>query len=394
MDYWWFGYFVGASRCYYYLINIIMTIGKFFPGDRTFLALLGSLVLFGLVVLASASGPIGFVKFHDTYYFLKHQIIFGLLPGAIFFLVASKIPYGIYRRYAGLMLIISIVLLLSVFIPGLGTDLGTFATQWITLGTFSVQPSEIVKLTFLFYLAAWMEKRNSQEIRNIHSSLIPFAFVLSIVTVILLLQRDTGTIGIIIAMALGVYFVAGAPIRYFVGFGAAGAILFAGLMKFSSYRYNRLIAFLHPELDPKGAGYHINQALLAIGSGGFLGRGYGNSLQKYQYLPEVSGDSIFAVIAEELGFVLTTAFLVLYLAFLQRGLVIAAKAKDPFGRYLAAGVMSWIGAQTVINISAMLGLLPITGVPLPFVSYGGTALAVTLTAVGVVVNVSSYSKAS
>lgn len=358
--------------------------------DRTFLALLGGVLLLGLVLLASASGPTGFVKFHDTYYFLKHQIIFGLVPGLMGFFLASRIPYATYRRFAGVMLLISIVLLLSVFIPGLGTDLGTFAKQWIVLGPLTLQPSELVKLTFLFYIAAWMEKRTEHELRDVHSGLIPFAIVLSVVMGLLLLEHDTGTLGVIVVMALGVYFAAGAPVRYFALFGGGGAGLLALLITFSPYRAARFMTFLHPELDPKGVGYHINQALLAVGSGGFLGRGYGHSLQKFQYLPEVAGDSIFAVIGEELGFVLTTAFLVLYVGFLQRGFKIAAMATDGFGRYLAVGVMSWIGAQAFFNIGAMVGVLPITGVPLPLVSYGGTALAVTLTALGVVVNVSSH----
>ena len=360
--------------------------------DKTFLALLGGVVLLGLVLLASASGPLGFVKFHDSYYFLKHQLIFGLIPGVIGYMVASSIPYGFFRRFAGVMLVLSIGLLLSVFIPGLGTSLGTEATQWIALGTFTVQPSEIVKLTFLFYIAAWMEKRTEHDLRDIHSGLIPFVIVLATVMGILLIQHDTGTMGIIVAMALGVYFVAGAPMKYFVAFGAAGALFMGVLLKFSTYRYERLVTFLHPELDPSGAGYHINQALLAIGSGGFFGRGYGHSLQKFQYLPEVAGDSIFAVIGEELGFLLTTAFLVLYVTFLQRGFRIAVTARDAFGRYLAAGVMSWIAAQTIVNIGAMVGILPITGVPLPLVSYGGTALVVTLTALGVVTNISAHTK--
>ncbi len=360
--------------------------------DRTFLALLGGLLLLGLVLLASASGPTGFVKFHDTYYFLKHQMIFGLVPGAIGFFLASHVPYGTYRRFAGVMLILSIVLLLSVFIPGLGTDLGTFARQWIVLGPLTLQPSELVKLTFLFYVAAWMEKRTEHEIRDIHSGLIPFAIVLSVVMGLLLLEHDTGTLGVIVMMALGVYFAAGAPFRYFALFGTGGGALLALLLAFSSYRRERFITFLHPELDPLHTGYHINQALLAIGSGGFFGRGYGHSLQKFQYLPEVAGDSIFAVIGEELGFLLTTAFLVLYVGFLQRGFKVAAASRDAFGRYLVVGVMSWIGAQAFFNIAAMVGVLPITGVPLPLVSYGGTALAVTLTALGVVVNVSSHAK--
>ncbi len=369
-----------------------MAIGGIFRADRPFLALLGGVVLLGVVLLASASGPVGFVKFDDAYYFLKHQLIFGLVPGAIGFFLAASVPYATYRRFAGVMLLLSIVLLVSVFIPGLGSDLGTFAKQWIVIGQFSVQPSEIVKLTFLFYVAAWMERRTEHELRDIHSGLIPFVIVLSVIMGLLLLGKDTGTMGVIVAMSLGVYFVAGAPIRYFAAFGGAGAFLMFLLIKFSPYRAARFMTFLHPELDPKGVGYHINQSLLAVGSGGFFGRGYGHSLQKFQYLPEVAGDSIFAVIAEELGFVLTTAFLILYVAFIYRGLKIASHAPDAFGRYLVVGVMTWVGVQAFVNIGAMVGILPITGVPLPLVSYGGTALAVTLTALGVVVNVSACSK--
>lgn len=369
-----------------------MSFGGILRADRVFLALLSGLVFLGFILLASASGPTGFIKFHDSYYFLKHQVIFGFIPGLLGFFVAASVPYGWYRRFAGAMLILSLALLLSVFIPGLGSDLGTFAQQWIVIGQFSLQPSEIVKLTFLFYVAAWMEKRTEHELRDIHSGLIPFMIVLGVVMVLLLLGKDTGTMGIIVAMALGVYFAAGAPFRYFAAFGVAGATMMALLLHFSSYRAERFMTFLHPELDPKGIGYHINQALLAVGSGGFFGRGYGHSLQKFQYLPEVAGDSIFAVIAEELGFVLTTGFLVLYGAFLHRGLRVAAQAPDAFGRYLVVGVMTWLGVQAFVNIGAMVSILPITGVPLPLVSYGGTALAVTLTALGVVVNVSSHTR--
>lgn len=366
-----------------------MKLGGLLSGDRVFLALVGAVVLLGLVMLASASGPQGFVKFDDTYYFLKHQVIFGLLPGMFGLIIASKIPYTTYRKFAGAMLLISIVLLVLVFIPGVGAEFGTSHT-WISLGKFSMQPSELVKLTFLFYLAAWMEKRGEHELRDVSSGLLPFMTVLGAIMLLLILQPDTGTMGVIVAMALAVYFVAGAPLRYFMAFGALGSFLFWLLIKFSPYRAARFTTFLHPELDPLGVGYHINQALLAVGSGGLFGRGYGHSLQKFQYLPEVAGDSIFAVMAEELGFILTTAFIVLYSWMLLRGLSIADEAPDPFGRYLVTGIVTWLGIQAFVNIGAMVGILPITGVPLPFVSYGGTALAVSLTAIGIVINVSMH----
>lgn len=352
--------------------------------------LLGGLVLFGFVMLASASYPLGLDRFNDGYYFVVHQLIFGLLPGAVGFFVASRIPYTTYRRYAGIMLIISLVLLTLVFIPGIGLTYGG-ARSWISLGAFSLQPSELVKLTFLFYLAAWLEKRSERELHDFSQGVLPFLCVLGVVALLLIKQPDTGTMGIIVAMALAAYFTAGAPVKYLALFGALGAGFLALLIKLTPYRADRFTTFLHPELDPQGVGYHINQALLAIGSGGVFGRGYGHSLQKFQYLPEVAGDSIFAVMAEELGLIFTVGFLILYAAFIFRGLKIAERAPDAFSRYLVVGIMAWIGVQALVNIGAMVGLLPITGVPLPFVSYGGTALAVSLTAMGIVANVSRQS---
>lgn len=352
--------------------------------------LLGGLVLFGFVMLASASYPLALDRFNDGYYFVVHQLIFGLLPGLVGFFVASRVPYAVYRQHAAVMLIVSLVLLVLVFIPGIGLTYGG-SRSWISLGAFSLQPSELVKLTFLFYLAAWLEKRSERELHDFSQGVLPFLCVLGIVALLLIKQPDTGTMGIIVAMALSAYFAAGAPLRYLALFGALGAGFLALLIKLTPYRADRFTTFLHPELDPQGVGYHINQALLAIGSGGIFGRGYGHSLQKFQYLPEVAGDSIFAVMGEELGLIFTVAFLALYTAFIFRGLKIAERAPDPFSRYLVVGIMAWIGVQALVNIGAMVGLLPITGVPLPFVSYGGTALAVSLTAMGIVAHVSRQS---
>lgn len=367
-----------------------MTKGDF-SIDRGFLMLLGGLVLFGFVMLASASFPAALHEFNNGYYLLVHQVIFGLLPGLVGFFVAYKIPYGWYRRYAGAMLLASIVLLLLVYIPGLGVEYGG-AQSWIKIGDFSMQPSEIVKLTFLFYLAGWLEKRSEHDLKDFQQGALPFLVALGVIALLLIKQPDTGTMAIIVIMSFAVYFTAGAPLKYLAFFGAAGAGILALLIKITPHRAERLMTFLHPELDPLGIGYHINQALLAIGSGGFFGRGYGHSIQKFQYLPEVAGDSIFAVMGEELGFMFSVGFLVLYMAFIFRGLKIADRAPDAFSRYLVVGIMAWIGIQALFNIGGMIGVVPITGVPLPFVSYGGTALAVALTAMGVVANVSSKAK--
>lgn len=355
--------------------------------DRTFLALLFGVTVTGLIMLASASWPLGYDRFDDGYYFLKHQLIFGVLPGVIGCVFTMRVSYDNLRRFAPHLLGLSILLLILVFIPGIGAEFGT-SHSWIAVGGFSFQPSELAKLAFLIYLAAWLDGRTKHELRSVSEGLLPFLTVLGVLGLLLILQPDTGTLGIIVLTAFTVYFVAGAPIYHLVGLGLLGAGGLALLLKFSEYRAARILTFMHPELDPLGIGYHINQALLAIGSGGMFGRGYGHSLQKFQYLPEVVGDSIFAVMSEELGFVLMCGFLVFYVMFLFRGLKIAERAPDDFGRYLVIGIMAWFGIQAFVNIGAMVGLMPITGVPLPFISYGGTALAISLTAAGIVLNVS------
>lgn len=356
-------------------------------GDLPLLGLTLGLVAIGLLMLASATWPIAHDRFDNSAYFLLHQVIFGLLPGVAGFLLAWNIPYAWYRRMAFPALIVSIVLLLLVFLPGIGAEFGS-SRSWIVVGSFSLQPSEIVKLTFLFYVAAWMASRAQEELRTVGQGLLPFLTALGVVALLLALQPDTGSMGVLVVMALAVYFVAGAPLRYFFTFAVVGAVGLSMLIAFSPYRQERVVAFLHPEQDPLGRGYQINQAMLAIGSGGMWGRGYGHSIQKFQYLPEVASDAFFAVMAEELGFVVLCGFLALFVALLWRGIVIAQQAPDAFGRYVAVGVVAWIGVQGFVNMGAMVGVVPITGVPLPLMSYGGTALAVTLTALGVVMNIS------
>ncbi len=354
--------------------------------DLPFLAITVGLILFGLIMLTSASGPVGYENFGDSYYFLKHQVLFGLVPGAIGLLFFSRYPYQKIKKHAFHLLIFSILLLILVFIPGIGSSFGT-SHSWITLGgLFSIQPAEIVKLTFLFYLAAWLEKRGG-VVKDL-DGLMPFLIALGSVLFLIALQPDTGTMAVIAGMSFIVYFVAGAPILHLAGLGGIGAVFLLILIKSSTYRAERFMAFLHPELDPQGIGYHINQALLAIGSGGLFGLGYGLSRQKFEYLPEVVGDSIFAVIAEEMGFVIAAGLVVLFVAFLWRGMKIAKAAPDAFGKYLVVGVVSWITIQAFVNIGSMTSIMPMTGVTLPFVSYGGTSLVVCMSAVGVVLSVS------
>lgn len=356
--------------------------------DYGFLGLLGALLVVGLVMLTSASGPIAFQKFNDSYYFLKHQVLFGLVPGALAFYLFWRIDYRFWRTLAPQLLLVSIVLLVTVFIPGLGAEFGT-SKSWVHVGSFSFQPAELVKLTFLLYVAAWMEHRGEAAVGSTEG-IMPFFASFSIIAGLMMLQPDLGSLLVIGAIAFTTYFVAGASWSHIAALMAASAAGLFIVVKSAPYRAARFMTFLHPELDPQGRGYHINQAFLAIGSGGLFGLGLGHSRQKYQSLPEVVGDSIFAVMSEELGFILTLCFLALVVAFLWKCIDISRRAPDAFSRFIAAGIAGWIFSQTMFNIGSMVGILPITGLPIPFVSYGGTALIAVLGAMGLMANISAH----
>lgn len=344
-------------------------------------------ILFGLLILASAGTAVGYELFGDSYYFVKHQLMIGVLPGMIGMYILSKVDYHYWKDWAGIMLFVSILLLVSVFIPGLRAEYGT-AHSWILIAGFSFQPAELVKLTFLIYLSTWMVNRGIGKIKNLQEGLLPFLFVLGVIMILMILQPDIGTMSIIVMTALVVFFIGGGAWKHLFLLGGLGALLIAMLIHFSPYRAERLMTFLHPEIDPQGIGYHINQATLAIGSGGFMGRGYGHSRQKFQYLPEVTGDSIFAVMAEELGFVTVVLFLLLILYVAYRGILVSYQAPDRFGQLLGVGIISWFIIQAFFNIASMLSLVPMTGVPLPFVSSGGSAMLINLLALGILLNIS------
>ncbi len=355
--------------------------------DTTFFFLVLGISIFGILILMSASGPEGYSQFSDSYYFVKHQIFHGWIPGVIAFIFGIFIPASLWKKWALPMFVITFIALVLVFIPGIGDDFGTFAHSWIKIGSFSFQPSEFAKLTFLFYISAWLSK-NQNKMTDFKGGLLPFMTILASFGLLIFLQPDLGTLSIIVASAFILYFIAGGKLIYLIGIGSLASVVFGMTIKLSPYRFTRFTTFLHPELDPQGVGYQINQALLAIGSGGIFGRGYGHSLQKFQYLPEVIGDSIFAVMSEELGFIFTLIFLGVFVWMILRGLKIAEEAKDSYSKYLVVGIMAWFGIQAFVNIGSMVGILPITGVPLPFLSYGGTSLMVSFFAAGIVLNIS------
>lgn len=358
--------------------------------DYVFLGLLLGLLTLGLVVLSSAGSVVGFQRFGDTYFFLKRQLIFGVGLGGIAGIVVSRVRYDWWSGHAFRFLIVSVVLLVMVFLPGIGFGYNG-AHRWISIGGFLFQPAEAVKLMFLLYVATLFARRHGR-IDNFAEGNMPFFVVLAAIALLVILQPDVGTMSVIAAIGLSIYFVAGAPWKYIAGAFAAGVSALGLLIVFEPYRAARLATFLNPEQDPQGIGYHVNQALLAIGSGGLFGRGFGLSRQKFQYIPEVAGDSIFAVMAEELGFIFVLFFISLFLAFIYRGFQIARNSPDLFSKYVATGAMTWIAFQGMVNIAAMSSLLPLTGIPLPLVSYGSSSMVFTLMAMGIVLNISRYRK--
>lgn len=342
------------------------------------------LAVFGLIMIYSASVVVSYQNFGYNYYYLNKQAI-SLAVGLILFFVALNIDYRFWQKNAFWMFIVSIIMLIAVFVPGIGLNLGG-SSRWINLGV-SIQPSEIIKLTLIFYLAAWLSKKED-KIRDFQGGFIPFVAVIAIVGALIMKEPDMGTTIVVAAIAGAMFFTAGGLLTH-IGVGVAGTFgLFWILIKSSAYRMQRFLVFLNPSDKALGAGYHINQALLAIGSGGLFGLGFGQSKQKYLYLPETHIDSIFAIIVEELGFLRSSLVIIAFIAIGVIGYKIARSAPDMFSRLVAVGITTWIIFQAFLNISTMLGLVPLTGVPLPFISYGGSALIITLIAIGILLNIS------
>lgn len=344
---------------------------------------------FGLLVLGSASIGLSQERFDTPYFYLTSQFFPGFLLGMVSFFIFQRFNYEKWKMLALPMFFASVVLLAMTLTPW-GVAYGGEAKRWLDIGLV-FQPSEVVKLTFIVYLAAVFSKKG-REISSLHEGLIPFAALAATVGIIIFLQPDLGTLGVISITALTLFFIAGSRPAHALSLFFAGIAFVAAAVKLAPYRMNRITSFLNPDIDPLGIGYQIKQALIALGSGGILGVGLGESRQKFLYLPEPMGDSIFAIAGEELGFLGTTIIVTLFLIMAWRGYRVAKNAPDNFGKLLAVGITTWITVQALINIAAVSGLLPLTGIPLPFFSYGGTSLVVTLSGMGILLNISRYSK--
>lgn len=348
-------------------------LGRF---DKPLLLVVLGLLIFGVVMVANASVVDATRFFDDKFYFAKRQLFWAIV-GIISLFVCLKLDYRIWKKLSLPILIGTLVLLVAVLIPGVGTKvLG--AKRWINLGSFSLQPAELAK----FALITYFSRVFSDKI-----AIPPFLFPLGLVIGLVMLEPDMGTTMVISAVSIIMYFAGGAPVWHFLALIPAGLVGFLFILA-SDYRRERLLTFLNPAADPLGASYHIRQILIALGSGGIFGLGLGQSRQKYLFLPEPATDSIFAIIGEELGFIGALAVILAFAFIVWRGFNIAAQVSDPFGRLLAIGITSWIGVQAFVNLSAMVAIVPLTGVPLPFLSYGGTALILNLSAMGILLSIS------
>jgi len=358
--------------------------------DRTLLIIILILVTIGFFIFSSAS--LGLLaregaRFSSVAF---SQIVFGIIGGGIGMFLTSQIYYRNYRKYAFYIFLATCILTLAVFIPGLGLSHGG-ATRWIGIAGFSLQPAELLKIGFIIYMATWLSGVQKQ-IHLFKQGTLPFIGIVAIMGGILLRQPDTDTFLLIGSAGVAMFVTAGGRWRD-VGLMFLSAVILLAVLAFNRpYIMDRFTTFLNPLDDPQGKSYQIQQSLIAIGSGGFAGRGFGQSIQKFEYLPEPIGDSIFAVYSEEFGFLGSTFLIMLFSFFTFRGYRIASHAKDIFGMLLVVGFMTLIIMQAFLNIAAMLSLAPLMGLPLPFVSHGGTALLTTLTAVGIVLNVSRHQK--
>ncbi len=357
--------------------------------DWKLMATVALLLVFGLIMLSSASAVVSYNKFHDSYYFLKKQL-FSLGFGLVAFWFFASFDYHRLRKYALPLLVMAIFSLTLVFIPGLQADWGS-SRSWIQVFGYSFQPSELVKPFFLLYLAAWLEGRG-KKLNVGNEGIVPFVVLLGIITALLIAQPDIGTLSIIALTSLVVYYVGGGKLKHIFAIISVGALGLIVSITSQDYQLQRFKCLANPSYSANHICYQVNQSLIAVGSGGWFGRGLGESRQKFFYLPEVQADAIFPIIGEEVGFLFSGALIVLFAYFFYRGYFISRRAPDTYGMILSIGIVTWISFQFIVNVGGMINLLPITGVPLPFISYGGSALLTSLIAMGILINISRQTK--
>ena len=353
--------------------------------DKHLLIAVIVLSLFGLLMIYSSSNIWAEYKFNDPYKYLKSQAIF-LILGYIIIYIVSKINYQIYYKYSNIILFICIILLILVLIPGIGS-VRNGSRSWFGIGSFGIQPSEFAKLGIIIFTSKYL---NNNKIKSIKSSVLPILLIVILLFGLIMLQPDFGTGVILVMTIIAMLFVSGVNMSFFIKLGILGLLGIIILVIIAPYRLERITSFLNPWADPLGSGFQIIQSLYAIGPGGLLGMGLGNSIQKHFYLPEPQTDFIFSIISEELGFAGVLIVATLFVTIIKRGLNISLNQEDNFAKYLAFGISFSLAFQTILNLMVVVGLIPVTGVTLPFLSYGGSSLLVSMVSIGILLNISKY----
>jgi cell division protein FtsW len=359
--------------------------------DKPFLIITFILITVGLVIFSSAILMLVGTAKYDTVRFNQYGL--GLVGGLISMYICYRIPITFYRKYAFYIYLASVVTMILVFIPGIGVSHGG-ARRWVKLFGFGFQPAEFYKIGAILYMSLWLMKDFGKKLdlhKNFYSRTLPLISILGISSILFLLQPDTDILGVICLSLVTMYILAAGNFKDIFILGLIGVFALAIIVFSRPYVMKRVEIFMNPGLDPTGAGYQFQQSLIAIGSGGIAGRGYGQSIQKFKYLPEPIGDSIFAVSAEDFGFIGTTFLILLYVVFLIRGFKLAIRSSS-YGSLVIVGLLCLIVIQSFVNMAAMMGMLPLSGTPLIFVSQGGTSLLISLMSIGIILSASREKK--
>ncbi len=343
--------------------------------------------IFGIIMVYSSSYIWAEYKFDDAFKFVKHQGLFFLI-GLFLISIIVKIDYRLYEKYSNKILLLCLILLILVAIPGIGT-VRNGSRSWFGIGSFGIQPSEFAKLGLIIFISKYMSK-NEKNLKDIKKGVFPILGLVLLVFGLIMLQPDFGTGVIIMMTSIGLLFVGGVSFKFFFRIGIVGVIGIVALIAVAPYRLERILSFLNPWSDPLGSGFQIIQSLYAIGPGGLFGYGFLNSRQKHFYLPEPQTDFIFSIISEEFGFMGVVIVASLFLTIIIRGFNIARNTNDLFGKYVAFGITFGLAFQACLNLMVVVGLIPVTGVTLPFLSYGGSSLLITLCSMGVLLNISKH----
>lgn len=363
---------------------------KIKPMDYTLLAVILILFGIGLLIVLSASSHLGMLTYKNPYHFFFRQFLWGV-GGIVGMLILSNINYRWFKKFSVIIFIVAVILLCLVLVPGIGSGETRGAKRWIPLGFMNFQPSELMKFALIIFLSASLEK-NHKKLNKFWLGLCPYLIVLAAVAGLLLLEPHYSAVAIMFAITVIILFVAGAKVWHFIVIALAAAPAAIGLALYKSYRWDRILGFLNPWDDIQGKGWQVIQSLYALGSGGIFGLGLGQSRQKYSYLPDAHNDFILAILGEELGLIGMIAVMILFAILIWRGIVIATKAPDMFAALTATGITMLIAIQVILNIAIITSCCPVTGMPVPFLSYGGTSTLLFFGCAGILLNISRNCK--